>query len=181
MKDWSREDRRQRERLEKQASVGERLNVVGLLNGVGMDDAVHQRSAADVLTKFRNAAQSRARTIASLNARHDAYLAKAALVEKFNRLHPLLQRRTPASPTSDIPVGERDDARDDRIGPDLRDHVRVTDAGGSMDADARTRESHFAGQGGKELGAREFKAELNLSIEQMRALATALVTHSRYF
>ena len=130
--DWSKEDRRHRERLEKQASVGERLNVVGLLNGVGMDDAVHQRSAVDTLMKLRGGAQGRARTTA------DTYV-------------------------STLRAG------------------RVRDADGGMDADSATRERLFGGQGGKELGPREFKAELNLSVEQMRALATALVTHNRYF
>jgi hypothetical protein len=173
------QDRRFRKALEARSIDQGRADVAGSLNRLAVQDGM-QQSAGVILSKLRLAAQGRRRTVGDTNARHDAMLAKAVLVEKFNRLHPLA-RRTPASPTSDIPVGERDDARDDRIGPDLRDHVRVTDAGGRMDADARTRESHFAGQGGRELGAREFKADLNLSVEQMRALATALVTHSRYF
>ena len=73
--DWTKQDREQRDRLQKHAGVGERrANIVSILNGVSENDVIIQRSAGDVLTGLRNAAQGRARTVRDMNAKHDFLL-----------------------------------------------------------------------------------------------------------
>ena len=58
-----------------------------------------------------------------------------------------------ASKLASAPVGrERDDARDDRIGPDLAEARRLLDVAGSLIADARTARDH--GASGKATGIR---------------------------
>jgi hypothetical protein len=179
MKDYTAEDKAMRKRLEARSVDLGRAPVVEALNKASSLDSI-QKNASLVLHALRISAQGHRRTISALNAAHDTALAKAAAEQSFNRLHPL-SRRVPASETTDIPRNERDDARNDRIGPDLRDFSPVQDRDGSMDADAQTRALLFAGQGGRELGAKEFKEQLVLSIEQMHALATAAVQSNRYW
>jgi hypothetical protein len=186
MRDFTAEDKAQRARLEKQASVGDRANVVGNINRVSVDDTLFQRSAVAVLTRFPAGAQGRRRTVGEMNARHDAYLAKS---ERLDRLHPSSQlARAEASfrpqPSQD-PDREGDDpASRERFVTPLREgetYDRVMDADGSMDADARTRASHFAGQGVKDLSLADMKERLILSLEQMRALSFAKLASSRYW
>ena len=58
--------------------------------------------------------------------------------EGNNRLHP-------RSKLASAPVGsERNDARDDRIAPELVEARRLLDAAGSLIADARTARDHWA-------------------------------------
>jgi hypothetical protein len=179
MKDYRQEDRRHRERLEKQSISEGRADVAGALNRLASGDAQGMPGVAAYLL-LQAAQRTHGRHIAKLNKAHD----RAMAAGKFNRLHPnseLARRLVPASPTSDIPISEQDDARRDRIGPNLRDYVPVRDASGGMDSDAQTRRELFSGQGGRELGVGQMAETLRLTVEQMRALAVAQVVASRYF
>lgn len=166
MKDYTKEDKAQRARLEKQASVGERDDIVGRLNHVTFADAVFQRSAGDMLSSFRASAQGHRRTVNDLNARHDVMMAKAA-VEAFNRMDPI--KRAVASgfraQPKQAPDTEGDDAAiDERYVSPLR-ASKVPGAEGSMNADAQTR--------------REY--EPRITVEGMRAIAIAKAWSSRYW
>jgi len=154
MRDYTKEDRQHRERLEKNSSAGVRANVVDALNRIGENDDV-QRSAADVLLGLRKAAQGRARTVREMNARHDA-----------------LQRGSNFETWQDDP-GQREPSRFDQgeqFDPTLT-AGRISDAAGSMATDARTRD-HWDGQG---------VHPQTLSLEQMRSLAAAQVMARRYW
>ena len=179
----ARQDRRFRESLEKRSIDEGRVDVAGSLNRLAVQDGI-QQSAGDILTKLRAAAQGRRRTVNDLNSKHDAYLAKSA----FNRPHPSSLARAEAD-FRPRPSQERDTEgtdppyRERFVTPVIegRTYDRVKDADGSMRADGRTRADKWDGQGGRNLGLKEMAEELRLTVEQMRALATARVVASRYF
>ena len=142
-KDWSIEDRRHRERLERSASVGERANRVGALNRASEDNQVLQRGAAGVLAGLREGAQGRARTVNSMNSRHSAWLARSERNGGFD-----VEPDSNFDHSASDP-GNEDDSRFEHgepYAPDLR-AGRVRDADGSMAADAGTCASHWDNQG----------------------------------
>jgi hypothetical protein len=173
----SQQDRAFRERLEKRSIDEGRADVAGSLNRLSAKDGV-QKSAGLVLVALRASAQGRKREVGDLNAKHSEFMAKAAS-EASNRLHPL--DRTAASfrpQPSQAPDREGEDpAYGDRYVSPLR-AGKVRDEAGSMRGGSR---DHWDDQGGRFLGAREFKEKLRLSPEQMRALAIAVTAASRYF
>ena len=156
-----------RKRLESRSFAGERVDRAGMLNKVVAGDELQGRVGLSSYLLLMMAQQGHDRHVRQLNKAHD--------LVGFDRLHPSspMRRRVPASPTSDIPANERDDARDDRIGSELR-AGRVRDTGGGMDANARTR-ADYSGQ-----GVRPVEPEW-LTVEQMATLAAARALASRYF
>jgi hypothetical protein len=130
-----------------------------MLNKISSGDAAHGLPGVAALLLLRQARQGHERHIRKLNRAHD--------LGGFNRLHPdsPLARRVSASPTSDIPANQRDDARDDRYVSELRAE-RVRDTGG-MDADRRTRGDFWDGQD-------------IITLEEMRARTLAAL-HRRYW
>jgi hypothetical protein len=81
MKDYRAEDKAQRARLEKQASVGPRADMVGHLNRMAAGDVL-QRSAVDVLGKLRADANGRRVRIADRNQRHDLLYRAGVFAER---------------------------------------------------------------------------------------------------
>jgi hypothetical protein len=161
MRDYSAEDRAQRERLQKNSGPGEGRADLSRIVGMAAVDAVAGRSVEGTLGALRNMAQSQPAIARAHNMAHDAWL----------------RRRRVAAGRPDFV--DQDDARDER-------HVtpvsasgrspgvdRITDSGGSIDADARTRADHFGGQGIHD-------AMEVLSVEDMRHLA-AQKWRSRFF
>jgi hypothetical protein len=157
MKDYRAEDRKHRERLEKQASVGARADIVGRLNRVSEDDVVIQRAAAAILTKLRADAQGRRTRIASRNQRHDL-LHKAGVFEERPEQEPDREGDDPA-------YGER------YVSP-LR-AAKTPGAEGSVSGSASTRDY----EPGKDVRPVE---PTFLTVEAMRVLAHARAV-SEYF
>ena len=107
-----------RDRLERGSPSAPRRSLVNILNGMVTQDAASEMAGLDAILGIRKAQRLGYRTAADHNRAHE--LASA-------------------------PVGrERDDARDDRIGPDLAEARRLLDAAGSLIADARTASGHWA-------------------------------------
>ena len=136
--------------MEKNSPKGERANIVDRLNSVSEDDRVIQRSAGDILTGLRNAAQGRARTVGG----HDTWLSRA---------------RVPAEPD---PFTDGDAPADERIR--LMTAARVRGESGNMQASAETRAQLFGGQ-----GVHGIEPDW-LTVEQMVVLAAARAKARRY-
>jgi hypothetical protein len=159
MKDYRAEDRAQRARLEKQASVGQRADIVGHLNRVSEDDVTIQRGAIPVLTKLRADAQGRRVRIASRNQRHDL-LHKAGIFQE--------------QPEQDKTNPGPDPAYGDRYVSPTR-AAMAPGAEGGVSSDARTERDYYGGQGVK-------TAEPTfLTIEAMRHLARARALAHRHW
>jgi hypothetical protein len=172
MHDYTKEDRKHRERLEAQSVPMARADRVASLNRLAAGDVL-QRSAAAVLTGLRNSAQGRARVINDLNARHDAALAKGVAAEAFNRLHPLSRAAADFRPRPEQePDSEGTDAaKDERYVSPLR-AAKVPGAEGRIEGGGR----HYEPKGEPSSIEPEF-----LTVEQMRVIAGVKALASRYF
>ena len=172
MHDQSKEDRKHRERLERQSISEGRADLVGSLNKLASGDIL-QRAASDVLSGLRAAAQGRARTVGDLNARHDAFLAKAAN-EALSRTHPLDRAAADFTPQPKQDTSEEggDPAKDERYVSPLR-AAKVPGAEGGVKGGARGYEP-------KGDGPKPIEPEF-LTVEQMRVIAGVKALASRYF
>jgi hypothetical protein len=91
MKDFTKEDREQRERLERQSPSGSRLDVAGRLNRMAVASAELPGMTAYVLLRGM---QARGRNVARRNAKHDRMMAAGRLNdgegegERLDRIHP---------------------------------------------------------------------------------------------
>ena len=141
-----REAKATRERLEKGSPSAGRRDFAGILNAMVADAATREMPGLAALEGIRKGQRHGYRTAADHNRAHERFEFERAAAEDFNRLHP-------RSKLASAPVGrERDNARDDRIGPDLAEARRLLDVAGSLIADARTARDH--GASGKATGIR---------------------------
>jgi hypothetical protein len=106
-----------------------------MLNAMAKADAAKEAPGLAAIEAIRDLQKkSGYRTTADHNRAHAKFEAlqrgQAAGSEGFNRLHPRSKLSAPVS-------RERDDARHDRIGPDLAEARRLLDAAGSLIAAAR--------------------------------------------
>jgi hypothetical protein len=123
-----REAKAARERLEKGSPSAGRRDFAGILNALVADAAGREMPGLAALEAIRKGQRHGYKSVADHNRAH-AKFERAA--EGFNRLHP-------RSKLASAPVGrERDDARDDRIGPDLAEARRLLDIAGELIAAAR--------------------------------------------
>ena len=133
-----REAKATRERLEKGSPSAERRNFAAMLNTLVSESASRELPGLAALEGIRKAQQLGRRTAAEHNRAHEWFEFERAAAKSSNRLHP-------RSKLASAPVGrERDDARDDRIGPDLAEARRLLDLAGGLIADARTARDHWA-------------------------------------
>lgn len=123
-----------------------------MLNAMAKADAAKEAPGLAAIEAIRDLQKkSGYRTAADHNRAHAQFEAlqrsQAAGSEGFNRLYP-------RDKLASAPVGpERDDARDERIGPDLAAAIRVFDAAGRlMSGDPRTRD-HWPGGDAKAIAA----------------------------
>ena len=116
-----REAKATRERLEKGSPSAERRDFAGILNAMVADAATREMPGLVALEAIRKGQRLGYKSAADHNRAH--------ATEGNNQLDPRSKH---------APVGrERDDARDDRIGPDLVEARRLLDAAGSLIAEAR--------------------------------------------
>jgi hypothetical protein len=153
MVDWAKEDRKQRDKLERASRRGERADVVGTINKMVGQHAAREMPGLGAYGVIRllqdNGAH--ARKVRQHNAAFEKMLADGASGKAAER-----------------------SAGDERYTPKLEaDQVR--DADGSMDADARTRADHFGGQ-----GVHPIEPEW-LTVEQLRVIAGVKALNSRYW
>jgi hypothetical protein len=138
--------RRTRNRLEKGSPSAGRRDFAGILNALVADAAAREMPGLAALEGIRKGQRHGYKTAADHNRAHERFEFERAAAESSNRLHP-------RSKLASAPVeAERDDARYDRIGPNLAEARRLLDAAGSLIADARTARDHWAS--GKATGIR---------------------------
>jgi hypothetical protein len=107
-----------------------------MLNTLVSESASREMPGLAALEAIRKGQRLGYKSAADHNRAHAKFGRAAA--EGNNRLHP-------RSKLASAPVGsERDDARDDRIGPDLAEARRLLDAAGSLIAHARTARDYWA-------------------------------------
>jgi len=160
MRDYSAEDRAQRERLQKNSGPGEGRADLGRIVALAAVDAIAGRGVEGVLDGLRRMAQTQPAIARGHNRAHDEWMARRRVSAGRPDFEDQDDARdqphvTPVSPRGTSPVA-----------------TRVRDADGSMDADAHTRATHF-GQG--------IHAAMEvLSVEDLRHLA-AQKWRSRFF
>ena len=146
-----REAKATRERLEKGSPSAGRRDFAGILNAMVADAAGREMPGLAALEAIRKGQRHGYKTAADHNWAHTKFeaLQRSQATERdgFNRLYP-------RDKLASAPLGpERDDARDEPIGPDLAAAIRVFDtAGRLMSADPRTRD-HWPGGDAKAIAA----------------------------
>ena len=134
-----REARAARERLERGSPSAGRRDFAGILNALVADAATREMPGLAALEGIRKAQRLAGRSSSAHNRAHEQF-AKAE-AEGFNRLHP--GERASAAPVAADIIGG-DDARSERVGPDLREAKRLLDAAGRLASDPRTMRDHWS-------------------------------------
>lgn len=189
MKDFTKEDRAQRERLERQTSAGVRVDRVGTLNKAIAAHAAREVDGLAAIGILRLTQRGHAADVRQHNRAHADWMQKAgnqtrtlntASTSPNERMvDPRRQQRridgrdwdTTEDATPGVGKPDRDDARDSDYTPALAASGRVTDAGGAMHGARSTEDGANDGSDHWSHGEVESVKSV-LSIEDMRALAS---------
>ncbi len=97
MKDFSKEDRAQRERLERQSPSGARVDMAGRLNALAAGRGNRELPGVSAYLLLQGM-QARGRAVAKTNAKHDR-LAASGRLDTLDRIHPGSPLRRAATKT----------------------------------------------------------------------------------